>query len=332
MPKILAMRKPFHDNATEGRLLSIATYETTNLDIPILLPDVYPAEVQVFRNTIARFLLEHWNKVDGSKMTDLRHLPIEPRLKQLAMPLSIVFQLWPDGKEQFEGYILARQAELRRARSISWEGTIFNLVYSIAVGDTDLNQSYPDYYSDGHILAVTPTMVAKQLNSKPKAITQGLTSIGFEVESRRLQSVNKKPRLYCVPDKKKWQEMVSRYYYSEDEDPLPEAPEVLRGSKYVVCPEASHPSHPSPKAADSNIEQEFGTHGTLGTDEGTRSNNNDNKTFPSSADNDSIPDYPSHPCPSCGSEWAISSKGQYVCDECRYLHPIECELCRSAKS
>jgi hypothetical protein len=312
MPKILAMRKPFQDNATEGRLLSISTYETTDLDIPILLPPEYPAEVQALRNAIARFILEHWDKVDGSKMTDFRHLPIEPRLKQLAMPLSIIFQVWPDGVEQFEGYLLARQRELRRARSISWEGTLFNLVYSIAVGDTELEQSYPDYYTDGRILAVTPTMVAKRLNSKPKAITQGLTSIGFEVESRRLPSGNKKPRLYCVPDARKWREVVSRYYYSEDDDPPTEAPEVLRGSKYIVCSEPSQVSQVSQQLTKLAEPKETGTDGTDGTLTSTRNN----------ADDDGMPDYPTYPCSTCGcgdywlrevSQWG---KAEWLCCRC----------------
>ena len=99
-------------------------------------------------------------------------------------------------------------------------------------------------------------MVAKQLNSKPKAVTHGLTSIGFVVESRRLPSGNKKPRLYVVPDSKTWREMASRYYYSEDESFPLEAPEALRSSKFVVCPRVSQPSQPS---ADASFEAFFGT-------------------------------------------------------------------------
>ena len=77
------------------------------------------------------------------------------------MPLSTIFQVWPDGVEQFEGYLLARQRELRRARSTSWEGTLFNFAYSIAVGDIDLRDSFLEYYSqDGNIEAITPTMIA----------------------------------------------------------------------------------------------------------------------------------------------------------------------------
>jgi len=314
MPKILAMRKPFPDNATEGRLLSISTYETANLDIPILLPPEYPSEVQALRNAIARFVLEHWNKVDGSKMIDFKYLPIEPRLKQLAMPLSIIFQMWPDGLEQFEDYLLARQRELRRSRSTSWEGTLFNLVYSIAMGDIDLKDSFPEYHSpDGNIEAITPTMIAKQMSSKPKSITQGLTSIGFVVESRRLPSGNKKPRLYCVPDARKWREVVSRYYYSDDDDPPTEAPEVLRSSKYTVFREPSQVSQVSPPLTKPVALKEMGTDGTDGTLTSTRNN----------ADN-GLPSHPTSPCYNCGNDnyWLREAstwgKAEWLCSRC---HP-----------
>ena len=75
-----------------------------------------------------------------------------------------------------------------------------------------------------------------------------------------------------MPDKRKWQEMVSRYFYSEDEDSPLEVPETLRSSKYIVCPEVSHPSHPSPETIDGAGPQGIGTLGTLGTVRGTRNN------------------------------------------------------------
>ena len=100
------MRQPFRDNATEGRLLSISMHETGSKTIPIILPASYEAETQKLRNEIARFVLQNWHEVKGNKMLDLDALNIEPRLKQLAMPLSIIFQLWPEGKERFIEYLL----------------------------------------------------------------------------------------------------------------------------------------------------------------------------------------------------------------------------------
>ncbi len=312
MPKVLAMRKPFEDNATEGRLLSIATYETSNQDIPILLPlREYPAQVQTLRNYISRFVLEHWKGVDGGKMVSFNDLAIEPRLKQLAMPLSIVFQVWPEGIQQFKNYLLARQKDLRRERSMSWVGSLFNLVYSIASGDLDLSSAFAEYYSDSKPLAVTPTMVAKQMRSSPKAVTQALTSIGFTVESRRLPGGSKKPRLYAVPNVKSWKEMVSRYYYTEEDDIPSEAPEVLQGSKYIVCPEPSQVSQVSPQLIKPIAPKETGTDGTDGTLSSTR-NNVDDTT--------GMPDYPTKPCFACkGIDfWADFKNKRFVCEHC---HP-----------
>lgn len=306
MPKVLAMRKPFHDNATEGRLLSIETYETNNMNIPVLLPKCYQLEVQDLRNSIARFVLEHWNVINVDWLSTFSHLSIEPRLKQLAMPLSIIFQLYPEGLKEFETYLLARQKEIRQTRSMSWEGILFNIVLSIVNGDLDLHEQYPDFYQDGKPLAVTPTMLSKQLNSTPKAVTQGLISIGFVVESRRIGSGSKKPRLYVVPNSRKWSELVSRYYYSEDDDLLESTPEILRSNKYVVCSEAPHVSHPSPESDENANSEDLGTHGTHGTVEGTRQEND-------------IPDFPGRPCYTCGStDFWLTDWNQWLCSCC---HP-----------
>jgi hypothetical protein len=147
-------------------------------------------------------------------------------------------------------------------------------------------------------------MIAKQMNSTPKAVTQGLLSIGFTVETRRIGSGNKKPRLYAVPDSQKWAEMVSRYYFSEDDIPYADAPEILRGKKYVVCPK---PSQVSPNPTES---QENGTDGTDGTLTSTR--NNDKAKLA----------YPTTPCYCCGGsdcwlrEGSHWGKAGWLCSNC----------------
>jgi len=62
-PKILAMRQAFNDNATEARLLSISPHETSNLNIPIILPDRYYAESRRLRNEMALFTLHHFDHI-----------------------------------------------------------------------------------------------------------------------------------------------------------------------------------------------------------------------------------------------------------------------------
>ncbi|MDY6984817.1 MAG: hypothetical protein SVE93_00150, partial [Candidatus Thermoplasmatota archaeon] len=245
-PKIIAMREPFRDNATEGRLISISPYETTSLDIPVILEDDYQKEAMTLRNKIAKFVILHWNDVDGKKMVDFKDLGLEPRLRQLAMPISIIFQLWEEGVEEFRNYLTKRQLEIKKVRALSWEGSVFNFVYSLASGEGDVGDEFEGCHdADGELLAVTPSMVAKAFNTTAKNVTDALRSIGFEVEhdnivvSRRvgeeIKGKRKTIRKYVLPNENTWNEIVRRYYYNEDNGiEIPEIPEILEGKHYFI--------------------------------------------------------------------------------------------------
>jgi hypothetical protein len=307
-PKILAMRQPFRDNATEARVLSISPHETTNPNIPIILPEDYYTRMQQLRNEVALFTLRHFDEVKSNLMVGFDGLNLEPRLRQLAMPLSIVCQLWPDGAKLFREYLVKRQNEVRKVRSLSWEGSLVNLVYGIAAGDTDLGEEFTGYYdASGQIQVVTPTMVARLVKSSAKLVTQTLTGVGFEVEWRWIdvnkdnQRVKKRTRAYCVPDSQTWTEIVSRYYYSEDDTGSQAIPEVIKSQKFYRVPGVV-PSVPSVISAPENNKSE--TVGTLGTPYSTRHGNNGDK-----------PDYP---CSACGENKWWRRNGKWLCGRC---HP-----------
>ena len=245
-PKIFGMRDHFRDNATEGRLLSISPHETTRQDIPIILKKEYYEEARKLRNEIARFVLNHWQDVDGENMVSFKGMGIEPRLQQLAMPLSIVFQLWKGGEETFKNYMKNRQKELKKGRARSWEGSMFNLVYDIAIGDEDLSDDFKSFYEEGEVQAITPSMIAKTMNTTTKTATITLQGIGFEVERRYItyhmqgekderEEKKKQVRAYVVHDKRTWKEITQRYYYDEDEEEDTDVriPEVLESKKYI---------------------------------------------------------------------------------------------------
>jgi hypothetical protein len=309
-PKVLAMREPFNDNATEGRLLSITMYETAKSDIPIILSSGYYEEARILRNELALFALLHWDDIDASMMMSFDDLGIEPRLKQLAMPLSIIFQLWPGGVEQFRCYLVARQREVRRVRSMSWEGSLVNLVIAIAAGDQDVGAEFSEYLEQGSDdpQAVTPSMVARQLKASVKAVTQALVSVGFQVERRWItlhkegRQIKKQVRAYCVPDSRTWAEIISRYYYAEDGDLNVEIPQCLQSSKYAPSAEASHPSQVSQEPSEEPENVTVETDVTRGN---TPHRNNGRK--------------PTHPCYNCGSSnWWQRDDGGWVCGRC---HP-----------
>lgn len=111
----------------------------------------------------------------------------------------------------------------RKTEHKSWHGSMFNLVYSIAVGDEELNDS------DGEIQAITPSMIAKVMNTSAKRVTDTLRSIGFESELRYIteyipsedgKAKNKKKRVrsYVVPDERTWREIIQRYYFDDSGD------------------------------------------------------------------------------------------------------------------
>jgi len=234
-PKVIAMRKPYEDNATEGRLLSISMHETGNKTMPIILPDSYEVETQQLRNDLCLFALRNWANVDGHRMTDMAEINIEPRLKQLGMPLSIIFQLWPEGEARFIEYLINRQQEIRRIRATSWDGTLVNTVIQLATGEIDLPQEFDKYKVDRLPAAITPGMVAKISGSTAKSATKQLAGCGFEVDIKLCHvdglDKNMTVRAYQVPDSKTWREILSRYYIS-NEDSTPEIPKNLRGKFY----------------------------------------------------------------------------------------------------
>lgn len=251
--KIIAMRETFSDNATEGRLLSISMRETVDINIPIILDTEYQQNMHQLRDEIARFIVTHWRKVDGTKMLRFDDLQIEARLKQLAMPLSVIFQLWPEGVEGFKGYLIARQLEIRRQRAMSWHGILANTVLSMANGSLEVKDTIVTE-------AVTPKIVSDYVKSSPKAVTQGLGGIGFLVEQRWIDNYDaegnlkrRQVRAYVIPSSTVYQEIMSRYWYSDDGVESPEIPDILRSRKYTVINtvyrEMSQPSQPSQPSA-----------------------------------------------------------------------------------
>jgi hypothetical protein len=331
-PKILAMRSTFKDNALERRLLSISPHETTDPRIPPILLSSYSQRAQELRNKVALFVMHHWNDVDGEKMLSFDDLGIEAGLKQLAMPLSIIFQLWPGGVQSFREYLVARQKEIRKLRAQSWEGSLFNLVYSIAIGDFDIQEEFASYYEaeSGQIQAVTPTMVARQMRSSGKTVTQSLQSIGFEVERKWITIDGKDAeaekkrviRAYVVPSKKAWDEMMSRYYYQEGEDGKDiEVPEILRSIKFV-CGEVSHLSHLSQEQPGLDGCDRCDTCDGSTDTAGKKPSIDPGKVLHSIQDKERTlalpPVYPTRYCPVCGSGDYWLRDNEWICNRC---HP-----------
>ncbi len=232
-PKVIAMRTPFRDNATEARCLSYSPRETRRTDIPRELPAAYHEAVDDLRAAIARFVLAHWRDFDPQWVVAVPE--VEARIQQMAEPVSAILQYVDDGEERYRAHVRARQREVRRTRSESREGAFFNEALTLALGEAD----------GGPVEAVTARMVADAFKTSPMAVTVALKSIGFEVERERIavrsdEGVRKRTvRRLAVASAEAWDQIVRRYYVESEDAPAPDCPEALRGSAFRCRPAAA---------------------------------------------------------------------------------------------
>jgi hypothetical protein len=202
-------------------------------------------------------------------MMDVSSIDVEPRLKQMLRPVSLVLSVFPDGESRLTEYVRVRQIEVRRERAASFDGLVFNLAVKLADGAEDLrdDSKFSKYYrDDGTLQAVEARMIAAALGVKRTAVSTSLRGMGFKVRetSIRYKTVgpakeNEQGKIgerkltvskVIVPDLQAWQEMVGRYYNpnqgeaaSEGQTELdiaefsePSCPEVLRGPRFVDTP------------------------------------------------------------------------------------------------
>ncbi|NPA76040.1 MAG: hypothetical protein GXO25_08190 [Euryarchaeota archaeon] len=242
-PKIFAMREPFRDAATEGRLLSIEPYETRRVDIPPVLPPVYYDEVTELRNIIAAWTLRNWDRVSTENMEVVQELPVEPRLKQLAAPLSVILSLFGEGMNNtFIRWILQRQRKIAEQRANSAEGVVFNTIVDIAQGiitPKDLPPKFEKYTAtqydedeDGFheytvLVAITTEMLKELTGMSVRRISRLLGELGFFVE-RKTRTVDEKKlrgRFVYVENTRRWVEAWRKYRAGE---PVSEVPEIVR--------------------------------------------------------------------------------------------------------
>lgn len=266
-PKVIAMREPFGDVATEGRVISFAPRETQRRDIPVELSEAYTDAVKLLRAHIAVFVLRHWPEVDNTRMIDFGDIDVEPRLRQMLRPLSLILQLFPDGESRLTEYLQARQIEIRRERAASFDGLCFGLAVKLADGAEDLQDDpkFAKYYRHGALQAVEPRMIADLLGAKTQAVSRALRRIGFkttdtsivykdavpdgkdEKGEKKIRIVDKKKTILkaSVPDEGTWTEMVTRYHFVEPRETdtkqqaitteeRPTCPEILKGNQYTT--------------------------------------------------------------------------------------------------
>ena len=241
-PKIFAMREPFHDSATEGRLLSISPYETNRADIPPVLPRRYDKEVKVLRDTIAAWTLRNWSGTDGEMIELVSQLPVEPRLKQLAASLSVILPLFGNTmNNKFIEWILNRQRKVAEQREGSPNGVVFNAIADITTGiikGKDLSPELQEYFvtyefsedpdGNGKIIAITSEMLSDITRLYMGRVGALLKGMHFSTEhyiTVKNGERKKRARVIYIEDTKRWVEGWRKYRAYE---PMIEVPEILK--------------------------------------------------------------------------------------------------------
>ena len=175
-------------------------------------------------------------------MIALAGVEVEPRLKQMIRPLSLVLQVFADGEARILAYLQKRQVEIRRERAGSFDGLCFNLALKLAEGAEDLmdDPAFAKYYRHGALQAVEPRMVAALLGTKTPAVSRALRRVGFATTDSKIAvsragggrdetsggasaSGSRTGRRRCCGRRCRtsavWSEMVQRYYFVEPADP-----------------------------------------------------------------------------------------------------------------
>lgn len=249
-PRLFGARETFGDNALESRLLSMSMYSTNNEDIDVLLLSQYFKDAAILRDKIARFVLEHWDKIDGDVLVDFPGLGLSRRLRQLLMPLSILGQIWPEAIGKIKTFGVQRQKEVKLEASQSWAGSLFNMVLGLARGTTSLPLDFRNFKNEeGELAAITPAMLKAITGRSGQQATKTLKSIGFEIETKsitvyvygdegKLESKPQTVRAYAISTSRGWEENINSYYYTQngDEDKQREVPEILKSQTFVESP------------------------------------------------------------------------------------------------
>ncbi len=239
-PKLFAMRQPFRDSATEGRLLSISPYETRRMNIPVVIFRKYYREAQELKDALAAWTLRNWKRVSGEMLDVVQELPVEPRLKQLAAPLSVILPLFKeDTSNQFIRWILRRQRKIAEQRANSDEGTVFNAIVDLCTGiitpkqlpdkyEKYVNYAYTESSDDeGALMALTAGMVREVTGMGMRRLSRTLTELGFFIDrkTRVVQNTKIRGRFLYTEDTRRWAEDWEKYRYGEA---IIEVPEILR--------------------------------------------------------------------------------------------------------
>jgi hypothetical protein len=139
-PKIIASRRRYDDEALESRCITSETDICTRTDIPKALETLFHEEASILRNKLLLYKFRTYReavKIDE----EFDALPIEPRLKEILLPLaSIIFEL--SVKKQLIDFALGYQKDLIRERGLGLAKLILEAILVLNFKQIPLSVGY----------------------------------------------------------------------------------------------------------------------------------------------------------------------------------------------
>jgi hypothetical protein len=135
-PKMFSSRRRFDDQALESRCITYETQTLTREDIPSFLLDKFYEEVETLRNKLLLYKLRNYRK-EVKIDTVFQALPIEPRTKEVLLPLASIIDD-PAVKKNFIEFAVEYQKRLIEERGLSLAKLIVECIIEMHVTGTPL--------------------------------------------------------------------------------------------------------------------------------------------------------------------------------------------------
>ncbi len=214
-PKVIARRKRFYDKATESRCLTEIMQQTTRTDIPSQLPPEFFEEEMRLRNQLLTFRFNFRERINLANIqkfdTELRGV-VEPRLRQGASSLAVIFAEVPEVWEDFKNFLRSYQAELIEERAGTLEGILLGAYLELRKSSTDI--------SSGDILS---SLQKDAKDVTPQKVGAIMKSLGFKPTMKRCDSG---PKRVLMIEGAQLNILKARYVQNETCNDLPKHTDV----------------------------------------------------------------------------------------------------------
>ncbi len=231
-PKLFATRGPFQDKALEARCNTIIMKEAKR-KVPTLINNAYEVRAADLRKKLLLWRFLKMPLVDP-EIEEIELGPVEQRLKQMALPLAIVFHDRPGFVDQLRESVKVAQKNIRTDRADSEDAAVLETFLTIALTDgkdwvssreIGVRMAAEGYFSKYQKEGDT-TAFSKKVSV---AVSARIRNLGFSVEEQPKMHNSKRDR-HIIWDQELVNQLAIKYLpdaMDEFEELLTEKPEKI---------------------------------------------------------------------------------------------------------